>query len=250
MLTGVTLTGADDGIKPYDLLELSIKFPFVEWGILYDGIRSRRRFPSWGWLAKLNAVYNTSVNHTKMNLSLHLCDSALKSLIETGQCVERVHTAEGCFDKCMFSRIQLNFHGVKTKISHLLTYNSYNDDNNQNKEIIVQLDNVNDFVLSVLLYDKFNASGLYDMSHGAGIKPNKWPIPNPNWKVGYAGGLGPDNVVEEVRKIKTIVGEQDFWIDMETNLRTEIRIGDVFDLDKCYKVLSALSHEFKELKSK
>ena len=32
ILDRVTITGADDSVRPTDLLELSREFPFVEWG--------------------------------------------------------------------------------------------------------------------------------------------------------------------------------------------------------------------------
>jgi hypothetical protein len=50
---------------------------------------------------------------------------------------------------------------------------------------------------------------------------------------GYAGGLGPDNLAEELRRIEEVAGDAEVWIDMETNVRTAER----FDLDKvrrCY----------------
>jgi hypothetical protein len=62
---------------------------------------------------------------------------------------------------------------------------------------------------------------LFDGSYGAGIEPDSWrepvykDIPN-----GYAGGLGPGNVIKNLDKISTIV-PKDYttWIDAEGKLR-------------------------------
>jgi phosphoribosylanthranilate isomerase len=52
-------------------------------------------------------------------------------------------------------------------------------------------------------------------------------------KVGYAGGINPDNVAEKLTYLLEHVETGDFWIDMESGVRT----NDWFDLDKVYTVL-------------
>ena len=51
MLNKVTITGADDETPIVALIELSAKFPFVEWGILVS-LKSEGgpRFPSRVWM--------------------------------------------------------------------------------------------------------------------------------------------------------------------------------------------------------
>jgi phosphoribosylanthranilate isomerase len=39
-------------------------------------------------------------------------------------------------------------------------------------------------------------------------------------KCGYAGGIGPDNIREQIIKVNQIVGDVDTWIDMETLIRS------------------------------
>ena len=79
---------------------------------------------------------------------------------------------------------------------------------------------------------------LFDSSGGRGVVEKSWPkIPHheygPIW-CGYAGGLGPDNIKEELQKIEEAVGEAEIWIDMETKLRNK---KDQFDLNLCEQVL-------------
>ena len=45
----------------------------------------------------------------------------------------------------------------------------------------------------------------------------------------YAGGLGPDNLEEELKRIEEVAGDRTIWIDMETKVRSD---GDrIFESD-------------------
>src|SRR5207302_929741 len=89
-------------------------------------------------------------------------------------------------------------------------------------------------------------SPLFDTSGGAGLTPDdleeSWPMAWPGKYCGYAGGLGPDNVADELEKIFGTNAEQasTFWIDMETKVRSyrveNFRKVDYFDLSKCEQV--------------
>ena len=72
-------------------------------------------------------------------------------------------------------------------------------------------------------------SWLYDCSGGRGKVPNTWPRTDQDRLVGYAGGIGPENVLDVLDQIPST----NYWIDMETHVRT----NDIFDLDKCLSVL-------------
>ena len=51
ILDRVTITGADDSIKATDLIPLSKRFPFVEWGILLSkNNEGSFRFPTRDWI--------------------------------------------------------------------------------------------------------------------------------------------------------------------------------------------------------
>ena len=66
---------------------------------------------------------------------------------------------------------------------------------------------------------------LYDRSGGRGVPPKRLPKwHESNGFVGYAGGIGPGNVIDVLKGITA----EDFWIDMESGVRTD----DWFDLDK------------------
>ena len=75
----VTFTGADDSIDPYHLLELSRKYPFIEWGILVSkSSEGRYRFPSYEWIKRLQAYAAGG----DMNLSMHMCGSWVRDFMK------------------------------------------------------------------------------------------------------------------------------------------------------------------------
>jgi hypothetical protein len=76
--------------------------------------------------------------------------------------------------------------------------------------------------------------GFQDGSGGHGIECGEWMKPETDF-FGYAGGIRAENAVEVVRKI-TSVCPTDFWIDMETGVRT----NDKFDIRKCEQVCKAI----------
>jgi len=110
---------------------------------------------------------------------------------------------------------------------------------------------------------------LVDESKGTGILPERWPVPPTDYSIGYAGGIGPDNikfVLETIQEVVVPHDREDIWIDMETRLRSQKKkkkknnatatanngillddddddddvFDDVFDLDKCYQVILAV----------
>jgi hypothetical protein len=78
---------------------------------------------------------------------------------------------------------------------------------------------------------------LYDASGGRGVLPSAWPRhPGGDVLVGYAGGIGPENVREV---IAAIASTGPYWLDMESGVRTD----DRFDLGKVGAVCAAVYGE-------
>lgn len=220
MIKIVTITGADDSIQPEELFELSQEYPFVEWGLLYskqlEG-KATPRFPSFLWLTKYGILCEKRTG-LSVNTSLHMCGRAVKETFKGfGPAKELVKSYP------FFGRIQLNTHGE---------YHPFTMDYVQHLpsdiEYIFQYDNVNFHQLNHALDEGLNCSALFDLSHGECVLPDKWPELLPNVKCGFAGGLGPDNLEEQIGLIEERAGTQDIWIDMETHVRTK----EKFDLVK------------------
>lgn len=226
----VTITGADDSISVDELVNISKEFPYVEWAILLSKKKvGTNRFPSKKWMEKLTEKAET------LTLAGHLCGSWLKDLMATGD----VSFTDEIPLWNHFKRIQLNFHAQKTELSPEALKALRNETWKNHKEFIIQMDGVNNELYSKLLFAGVLTSGLFDTSHGTGIIPDTWPdvIPSIHPKAyrGYAGGLGPSNISEQLEKLAESVGNIDIWIDMETNVRSNNDIQ--FDLDKVCQCL-------------
>ncbi len=79
-----------------------------------------------------------------------------------------------------------------------------------------------------------NHALLVDGSGGRGISPESWPLVSTDKLVGFAGGLGPDNLAAELERIKEVSGGG-WWVDMESKLRDA---DDWFSLEKCAQVIA------------
>lgn len=225
MLTTVTITGADDAVDPGELVKLSGEFPFVEWGILMSASRAGTpRYPTRRWMIGLEnlAKQVTRTNDPKvkpMRLSAHFCGQvareALSGRLHDLPVIERVQ------------RIQVNGYtppspGVVAFAKRMPGY-----------EIILQVRSEDEMQSAMSdVVDAGRCSMLFDASGGRGLRrPERWPTRWTGW-MGFAGGIDPDNAQNSVLAIMgSHVG--DFWIDMESGVRT----GDRFDLKLVREVL-------------
>ena len=132
----------------------------------------------------------------------------------------------------LFQRVQLNFHGQYHKADRERFLQALHK---HDHEYIFQHDGVNDALIEGFASDSMaRIHPLFDRSGGAGIVPGEWPRPMGKYS-GYAGGLGPDNLVDELKRIEVVSDGHRIWIDMETKVRSE---GDFqFDLTKVERCL-------------
>jgi hypothetical protein len=216
-LTCVTMTGADDMTSPDRLVEIWEVYPFVEWGILV-GSSSGPRFPSVEWIKRLVEARERTGN--LMRLSLHVCGRFLREIASGKSSLDEFLGPQ----MAAFQRVQLNWHGERQASQvgeNILGAFCRLDGFGWDPQLIFQFDGVND-----RLYEaagrRFAVAGLFDRSHGAGVLPGEWPQASTEIPCGWAGGLGPDNLAEEIPRIsdKSFAAMQ-FWIDMETKVRTD-----------------------------
>ena len=256
MLDRVTITGADDNTDPMQLVKLSQRYPFVEFGILISGHEASDRFPSREWIQDL-AVHKVSYL-PEMKVSAHLCGQPMRDAY-LGHWDHFLYYLTDPNRVRLFNRIQLNSHGVLQACDELamgagisvMLVNGY--------DIIFQYDWVNTMAFeacrelwSAPTQGKPNTTrvhALFDLSHGQGKLPDKWPTSLLHTYCGYAGGLSPDNVAEELAKINQAAihfGDVPYWIDAETHLRTDISNGgdisraSILDLNKVKRFLRAV----------
>ncbi len=219
----VTFTGAGPPINPKDIVKLAEEYSHIptEWALLFSKKNEGKsaRYPSLAWMEWFVDI------GTNLNIAGHLNGIWLRQFLkcEFTFVSERSKIWNAC------KRIQLNFAGLPTTISPDLK----EELKKTGKDYIFQMDGVNEY-----FYDPEIFVPLFDKSSGEGVLPNEWPESIHPILNGYAGGLSPDNLKEQLVKINNVVGEGSIWIDMESGVRSE---NDVFDLGKCRQVLEIVS---------
>lgn len=228
----VTVTGASDDTSFEDMLKIQEEFPFVEWGILLSRRQAgiTKRFPSFEWINKLHILIQNCIKYRfpkPLKLSGHLCGEFVNEILTKNIGNEMI---ENLIYSDMFDRIQINTHGEKyvvdiEKLECTVKFAPH-------VQFIAQYDNINSYIHNLNNLGYNNIAALYDLSHGAGVLPESWDKPLEGIYTGYAGGLSPENLEEQLQKIEEQVNEP-IWIDAETWLRT----NDRFDLDKVRQFL-------------
>ena len=246
ILDRVTLTGADDSVDVKELIPLSRDYPFAEWGILFSGRRlGMPRYPSRAWLAELERL----MWQVPMRLSAHLCGRWVRDLVTGGKFTWK---DEHAMEEKHFQRVQLNFHGEFHRRCMafeqiLMTDAPLCESSSGGRQFILQCDGVNDPAAKDWA-NIADAVPLFDQSGGAGIVPGEWPKAWPGVYCGYAGGLGPDNLAEQLPRIELAAGDERVWIDMERKVRSEDDCK--FDLEKVRRVLDTVRPWVKEVTRK
>ena len=224
-LRTITITGADDHVNPEDLAFLSEKYPFVEWGILLSETRKgTNRFPSSFWMERLKKYKD------QLRLSGHLCGRWLGDMMKTGT---NSFKQENPDLWALFKRIQLNFLGNTTEYTQdFLDSLSWSP----RKQFIFQVNSFDNELLIKCKNSGLNVVPLFDLSHGGGITPSDWPSATNQDYYGFAGGLGPSNLKEEIERILSQNKDINFWVDMETNVRDNDNKFDLLKVEKCLDI--------------
>jgi phosphoribosylanthranilate isomerase len=219
----VTITGADDAVNPYDLIALSEKYEFVEWGVLFSSTAyGKDRYPTIGWRKLLYAAAMSAGN--MINLSAHLCGRFVDERLYSRN---SVHTEVETF----FRRIQFNRFN-KDNVEDVLQYSSM-----AGAAIIIPHNAYTNKAIDNMDPEyRGHLSVLFDSSGGRGISPVKWPEFDPYFFCnGCAGGISEENVESVLTEL--VKRKDKFWIDLETGART----NDKFDLPKVERILEKAS---------
>ena len=182
-----TVTGADESTDVRMLQKLD-----AEIGLLYTATpEGRNRYPSKEWIE--------SASRNLSRVAIHICGSTARRELLSGWLDDLLENAQ---------RVQVNgFLSIEYCERICAMYPT--------KTIITQHKPDNQHLLAVKAP---NHSLLVDASGGRGLSPNTWSRPNTQKPVGYAGGLGPDNMAAELRRIAPIA-HGPWWVDMEGKLR-------------------------------
>lgn len=215
-----TLTGVDEHTTLATLGALSQQYPFVEWGVLYSPGRAgtQGRYPSATWLAGLASALRRG--REVPQFALHLCGDAVHDFLAGGRVTELA---------AAFPRIQLNFRASDIALPALVEALRRHPD-----QMVLTQHNQTNARVAQTLRPAPNHGLLFDASGGRGVLRGAWPAPFPGFACGYAGGLGPHNLAQQLPAIHAAADGAPYWIDMESSLRNEL---DRFDLSRARAAL-------------
>ena len=232
-LQHITFTGIDGKTDLRELWDIQQEYPIVEFGVLV----------AKNWRENGNRYFNPSylgaLEERGLNLSAHLCGSIARAAVRGDW--------EPYRDWCksfpyFFNRCQINIANSADNPESLIILDCARNFD----EIILQQKDIRNVSLfrksHKSQYGDPNISVLLDASGGQGIDTDI-EVMTGNFKVGYAGGINPDNVYDKLRYLLTNDKVGDFWIDMESGVRTD----DWFDTNKVRKVLEEYERLICEL---
>jgi len=188
-ITGTGLdeqTDIDDMVR-WNLLDFEMAFLYSE---RHAG--EAKRYPPWEFIVEQAKKIPRA--------ALHICGKPAQRKLLAGE-----------LDVSSFQRIQVNGAVKVPDVKELCKL--YPD-----KTIILQYQGPGDDFF--LTYEHDNLALLVDASGGNGILPDGWPLLETDHPVGFAGGLNPDNMEEQVRMIRSVAREG-WWVDLESGLRDE-----------------------------
>jgi len=226
-------------------------YPFVEFGILFHTDKEGEpRYPTEEWVNQLGQIANSSGG--KMYLAAHLCGK---------RCMELLHGDDAFLSNLFsrgFRRVQVNataqndvdmsqeriadyvqsLGSVISKHPELEFIIQRNEETKPLWEGLVASGSDDCGAVGAL---PSNVTMLVDESKGLGIRGKDWPSPpKGGYDIGYAGGIGPENLHSILKEVIVAGNGRSIWIDMETSLRSIKDGKDVFDLDKCYKCIEII----------
>lgn len=195
----ITFTGADDWTDVAGMVDLSRQYP-IEWGILFSPSRQGvdARYPSAGGDALFHMMW------ANICRSAHLCGQHSRDVMSGKSLATTIPVDLG-----HFGRVQVNHAQPVPRTIMLEIQDGWGP------TPIAQCRGAS-FPVDT------SVDWLFDCSGGRGETPVAWPE-YPGRLVGYAGGIGPDNVASV---IESIAATGPYWIDMESKVRT----NDRFDL--------------------
>ena len=236
-LKHITFTGIDARTDLQELQAIQQQYPIAEFGVLtsYHWYENGNRY--------LNPQFLPNLYGRELNLALHICGSMASDATEGLWKRINRHTLS-MLEMQLFQRVQINVANRLGNPERLVSMPT------PKTEVIIQQrpGNAELFEHSLFVEGEGaprNVSMLIDGSGGQGIDSPISIYPSV-YKIGYAGGINPDNVADKLAYLFENVNDGEFWIDMESGVRTD----DWFDLDKVHQVLEICQPIIKEYRKK
>ncbi len=214
MISICTFTGIDAKTDLNRVLELSDKYPFLEFGVLLSltpGDKDARYMAP----SVVELVLKELARHD-VNTALHVCGSAVNAYVAGDQVVKR--------PALYADRIQLNF---SANVAPFTIEDLDKAISTAPYKIITQHFPPNADLVTALKAK--NHQVLFDLSGGRGVSADEWPDAFESKITGFAGGLGLETIDAALPKIGKASSKTNSWIDMESGIRT----NGYLDLDLC-----------------
>jgi len=246
-LHAVGFCGADDSVAPELLAAISSKYPWVEWGVLFrEEKEGQPRFASQSWLSRLARAKATT---PEMRLAAHLCSRHCERVLSGDSSDVRRLVDEVGIRRFQINATVANNVNVTLGKAAVDAVQKVMEEVPEAEFIIQRNEETRALWEGLAQSPPRNMSFLYDDSVGRGVTAEVWPTPaSDSPPFGYAGGLSPRNVREQVDRMLVAAEKRDFWIDMESSLRTMLQDGsDLFDVNKAMNVILQVAGDVREV---
>lgn len=230
----ITFSGANEYTKIDDLLHGfdQTVCEVAEVGIQVSGKKASFGTARYWWLQTL--FWRHSIWSSCPNFALHLNQDWVEGFCAgkpSKELSEFLNWPLKSGLKPFFGRVQLNFRIGREKTPDLgrllASMKKYPD-----VRFILPYNDDNAAFIHKLYDTGFKFDCLYDNSHGEGIEANHYAPPAfEDVLQGYAGGIGPDNVISVLNKISQVVpANKEIFIDAEGKLKGK---DGHFSIEKC-----------------
>lgn len=221
----ITCSGPNEKVNTSEVLSLLSDYSIAEIGVQSSGIKCSYGTPRYNWIKKLvDEAQNYSDSlQAALHINLDWCEDFCNGVVapELAEFLSFRHK-----NKPFFSRVQLNFTLLEGK-NVVDMANPQNVANAikaypEHRFILSYNNRTADFIKKIYSLDvPFDV--LYDASFGAGISPNSWEAPAFLDRLqGYAGGLGAENIKQQLDNIMMIVpAKTEIFIDAQGKLEDE-----------------------------
>lgn len=202
-----------------DILDLGKRYPMSEFAIQAHPSKFSAYMPRYVWFDTL--AHAASVN--KINLAMHV-NAEWRTEICRGNIpyeIKRLWNLKRADGTPVIGRVQININGGKdsfrfyaSKVADIIR--AY-----PNIEFIFQYTPKQRHRTNQLDTKNVPFDLLFDASGGRGQSPKAWRAPvMENHKMGYSGGISPENIAENLDKINKVVpAGYNIWIDAEGKLK-------------------------------
>ena len=202
-----------------DIINLGKKYPMAEFAIQAHPSKFSAYMPRYVWFDTLmHAAKMNNINlamHVNAEWRTEICHGIIPYEIKRMWDLRRANGSP------VIGRVQININGGKEsfrfyakRVADIIR--AYPD-----TEFIFQYTPKQRKRLNRLNDQNVPFAMLFDASGGCGVLPDTWRAPvYKNHKMGYSGGLSPENVVDNLNKINLVLpANYNTWIDAEGKLK-------------------------------